>query len=131
VNIREKNSLCYSIGSSYHSTRGLLTVSAGIDSHMDGAVRRQILEQLDACCRGDITPQELTAAKEALRTGLQGVMDSPGAIENYFATGAISGLELTPAQEQQALEQVTVERVAAAAKTVKLHTVFFLKGVSQ
>lgn len=131
VNLREKNSLCYAIGSSYYGAKGMLTVSAGIDSAMDAAVREQILEQLEACRRGEITDEELQAAREALRSGLRSVSDSPGAMENYYATAALSGQKLSPEEYIRAVEQVTAQQVAQVAKTLQLHTVYFLKGVSQ
>ena len=84
---------------------------------------------MEACCRGEITTEELTAAKESLRSSLLATQDSPGALEGYYATAALSGLPLTPDAYIQAVEATTLEQVVAAAKTLKLHTVFFLKGV--
>jgi copper oxidase (laccase) domain-containing protein len=43
---------------------------------------------------------------------------------------ALSGLPLTAEEYMAAAEATTVEEVAAVARTLKLHTVFFLKGVS-
>ena len=128
MQVREKLSLCYDIGSSYHGSKGIITVFAGIDNAMDGKVRREILRQLAACQEGDFTPEELEAAKQALLTQLQSTHDSPGAIEGYYATAALSGLPLTPEAYIRAIEQATAEDVANAAKQVALHTVYFLKG---
>lgn len=129
--IREKLSLCYAIGSGFHGSKGIMTVSAGIDSGMDERVRREILAQLEACCAGHISEEELNGAKEALRSSLLATHDSPGAIENYYATAALSGLGMTPQQYIQKVESTTVEAVCHAARTLKLHSVYFLKGVAQ
>lgn len=129
MNVREKLSLCYSIGSGYYSSKGIVTVSAGIDAEQEPLVTEQIMAQLEACRTGDITAEELTAAKEAILSGLRGVYDSPGSIEGYETTAAISGLPLTVEQYYQAVEAVTAEQVAKAARTVQKHTTFFLKGV--
>ncbi len=128
MNVREKMSLCYSIGSGYYSSKGIVTVSAGIDADKEIVVREQIMAQLEACRRGDITAEELTAAKEAILSGLRGVYDSPGSIEGYETTAAISGLTLSVDGYYRAVETVTVEQVAQAAKTLTRHTTFFLKG---
>lgn len=130
MQIREKMSLCYEIGSGYHSSKGILTVSAGIDCDRQEQVRQEILRQLQACQTGAFTPEELHAAKQALASQLQGVHDSPGAIEGYYATGALSGMQMTPEQYLQAVTSVTAEQVMEAAKTVRLHTVYFLRGVA-
>lgn len=131
MNVREKLGLCYSIGSGYFGAKGILTVSAGIDFDKETLTRREILNQLDACRRGEITPQELAAARSAMVSSLRGTHDSPGSIESYYATAAISGLNRTPEEYIAALEAVTPEQVTAAANTLTLHSSFFLKGVSQ
>ena len=131
MEIRERQSLCYAIGSGFHGSKGLMTVSAGIDSGMKEAVQQGVLAQLDACCRGEITAEELTAAKESLRSSLLATQDSPGALEGYYATAALSGLPLTPDAYIRAVEATTLEQIVAAAKTLRPHTVFFLKGVER
>ena len=108
-----------------------MTVSAGIDSVKEPVVRQEILSQLEQCQAGNITAEELTAAKEAILSGLRGAYDSPGAIEGYESTAAIGGLRWSVEEYYRAVEAVAPEDVAAAAGTVKHHTTFFLKGVAQ
>ena len=131
MQVREKQSLCYDIGSTYYGSKGILTVFSGIDFHQEQVVREQVLAQLTACQEGDITDDELTAAKESLLSQLRSTHDSPGAIESYYATAALSGLSLTPAEYMTAVEKVTACDVAKAALTLTPHTVYFLKGESQ
>ena len=128
VNVREKLSLCYSVGSGYYGSKGIVTVSAGIDFDKEQQTREEILRQLKAMQEGDISKQELTAAKEALLSSLRGTHDSPGSIEGFYATSALSGLRLTPAEYMEAIYSVTIDQVVAAAQTVNLHTTYFLKG---
>ena len=129
MQVREKLSLCYDIGSGYHSSKGIVTVSAGIDFHQEPVVRQQVLTQLEACQTGDISENELTAAKQALIAQLQSTHDSPGAIEGYYATAALSGLRWTPAEYTENIISVTAADVARVARSLQLHTVYFLKGV--
>lgn len=128
--VREKMSLCYSIGSGYYSSKGIVTVSAGIDSKNMEKTRDQILSLLQDCRDGRITQEELDAAKLSLISGLQTVHDSPGAIEGYYATAALSGLALSPYAYMQAVQAITLQAVAKAAQTVQLHTTYFLKEVA-
>jgi len=130
MNVRERMSLCYDISSGYHGSKGILTVNAGIDCDKMETVRDEILSQLKACCAEDFTDEELTAAKQALITSLRGIHDTPGAIENYYATANLSGLAITPAEYISRVEQVTREQVAEIANMLALNTVYFLKGVS-
>ncbi len=131
MNVREKLSLCYSIGSDYYGGKGLMTVSAGIDADKEELTRGEILAQLEACRRGEISDGELSAAREALLSGLRSVHDTPGSIENYYSTQAQSGHPLSVEEYRAAVEAVTAADVARAAATVALHSAFFLKGVGQ
>ncbi len=129
MKIREEMSLCYDINSGYYGSKGVLTVSAGIDFDKADLVRREIHDQLDACRNGQITAEELTAAKESVISGLEAVHDSPGSIESYYAVAALSGLQMTPEEYIRQVRLVTAEQVSAVAKTLTLHTDYFLQGV--
>ena len=131
MNIREKMSLCYSIGSGYYGTKGIVTVSAGIDFDKEELTQQEVLRQLKACQDGDISEDELTAARQAILSSLRATHDSPSAIEGYYATAALSGMTMTPAEYMDAVEAVTKEEVVAAANSLQLHTTYFLKGGSQ
>ena len=131
MNVREKLSLCYSIGSGYYGTKGIVTVAAGIDFDKEELTRAEILRQLDACREGQITDLELRSAKEAILSSLRATHDSPGAIEGYYATAALSGLRFSHGDYMTAVEAVTVEDVVSCAKMLTLHTTYFLKGGSQ
>lgn len=130
LNLREKMSLCYSISSGYYGSKGIVTVSAGIDACNEETAREEILRQLNLCRDGEISPQELQSAKEAILSGLRGVHDSPGAIEGYYGTHCISGFPLTLAQHAEAIREVTVKQVSAAAQSLTYHSSFILKGVN-
>ena len=130
MNVRERLSLCYAIGSGYHGSKGILTVSAGIDTDKEELTRQEILTQLQSCRSGDFTVQELEASKEAILSSIRSVHDSPGAIESYYSTSALSGARLTLQEYRAAVEATTAEEVAQAARSVSLHSSFILKGVT-
>ena len=60
VNVREKMSLCYSIGSGYYGTKGIVVVSAGIDFDKEQLTRQEVLRQLDICREGGITEHRIS-----------------------------------------------------------------------
>ena len=130
MNVREKMSLCYAIGSGYYGTKGILTVSAGIDTDKEALTRQEILNQLEACRSGDFTPQELDAAKEAILSSIRAVHDAPGAIEGYYSTSALNGSRFSLQEYRAAVESTTAAQVAAAAASLQLHSSFVLKGVT-
>ena len=109
-------------------SKGIVTVSAGIDFDKEELTRQEVLRQLDACRNGEISEAELKAAKEAILTSLRATHDSPGAIEGFYATAALSGLRFTHSAYMEAVEAVTVADVVECAKLTQLHTTYFLKG---
>lgn len=127
--IREKMSLCYEIGSSYNGSKGILSVSVGIESDKEQTVKAEILRQLDACREGRITDDELVGAREMLLSQLRQTHDTPGSIEGYYESAALSGLSMTPDAYMEAVQAVTLPQIVEAAKTLELHTVHFLRGV--
>ena len=129
MQVREKMSLCYDIGSGFHGSKGILTVSAGIEFEKKDIVRQEITHQLQQILEGNITDEELTAAKESLLSMLRSYHDSPGSIEGYYASAAISGIGMDTRQFMAAVEAVGKDQVVEAAKTLQLQAVYFLKGV--
>ena len=130
MNVREKLSLCYDIGSTYGSSKGLLVVNAGIDCGKVEETKQEIMNQLEACRNGDITAQELDAAKQSMASYLRTVYDSTGAIEYFYSVDNLSARPMTPEAVMAAVERTTLEDVVEAAKTLRLHTVYFLEGVN-
>lgn len=128
VNVREKLSLCYSVGSAYYGGKGIIAVAAGIDGENQETTKAEILRQLEDCQKGQITAQELEAARQTLLSSLRSIHDSPGAIEGYYATAALSGMAMDPETYMEKIRCVTAEDVVDAANTVKLHTQYVLKG---
>ena len=130
-NVREKMSPRYSIDASYYGAKGSLLVNAGIDFDKETVTRQEIRKQLDACRKGDISEAEMTAAREALLSSLRSVQDSPGSIENFYSTAALSGLAYSREDYMDAIEKVTLADVVKCAESVKLNTTYFLKGGSR
>jgi len=128
MQVREKMSLCYDIGSGFHGSKGILTVGAGIEFEKKETVLEQVKYQLQQICQGNISENELTAAKEALLSNLRSTHDSLGAMESYYSAAAISGIGMTPDVFMEKVQAITVEAVAEAAKTLSLQTVYFLRG---
>lgn len=131
MNVREKRSLCYYVSASLDRFKGLMTVSSGIEAKNYDIVQEEILRQLDACVQGQITEEELECARRSLLSSLTAFLDSPGRIDEYMLGCALSGSEVPIEDLMERLSQVTLEQVVAAAKRVRLDTVYFLKGASE
>ena len=128
LNVREKLSLCYYASSGYHRSKGIITVSSGIEFSNYQTAFDEILAQLKAVQDGDFEPWELDGARECLVSSLQSREDSAPRMEEN-AIGQAATYQWESSDELiDALRAVTPERIAAAAKTVTLDTVYFLTG---
>ena len=128
MNVREKLSLCYYAGSGYYGSKGIVTVSSGIEADKYETAKAEILHQLALTAAGEITEAELSAAKQGIVSGLRSVPDAPGALENFYGTAYIANMGYDLPGYIEAVCAVTAEDVARCAASVELHTVFFLKG---
>ena len=128
LNVRERLSLCYYASSSYARSKSILTVSSGVETADFERAEAEIGRQLQAVQQGDWEDWEQEGALQAIRASLLSLSDSQGALENFYLGQIAAGAEETPEELAAALEQVTKERIVAAAQTVKLDTVYFLRG---
>ena len=128
LNVREKLSLCYYASSLYHRQKRVITVSSGIEFADFQRAYDEILAQLEAVKNGDLEDWELEGARSTLLNAYASMDDSQGKLENFYLGQAATGQSETPEELAEQVRQVTEERVRAAMETVRLDTVYFLRG---
>ena len=128
LNVREKLSLCYYASSLYHRQKGLITVSSGIEFQNYQKAYDEIKAQLEAVQKGQLEDWELEGARSTLLNSYATIGDSQGKLENFYLGQAATGRSETPEELAQAVSDMTAERICRAMETVRLDTVYFLKG---
>ena len=128
LNVREKLSLCYYASSLYHRQKGLITVSSGIEFQNYQKAYDEIMAQLEAVQKGQLEDWELEGARSTLLNSYATIGDSQGKLENFYLGQAATGRSETPEELAQAVSDMTAERICHAMETVRLDTVYFLKG---
>ena len=128
LNVREKLSLCYYASSLYHRQKGLITVSSGIEFDKFQQAYDEILAQLEAVRKGELEEWELEGAKSTLLNAYASMGDSQGKLENFYLGQAATGQSETPEMLAQQVREITPERIFRAMESVRLDTVYFLKG---
>ena len=128
LNVREKLSLCYYASSLYHRQKGLITVSSGIEFQNYQKAYDEIMAQLEAVQKGQLEDWELEGARSTLLNSYATIGDSQGKLENFYLGQAATGRSETPEELAQAVSDMTAERICRAMETVRLDTVYFLKG---
>ena len=128
LNVREKLSLCYYASSAYHRSKGIVTVSSGIECRDVETTKREILAQLASVQRGEFEEWEVEGARACLIASLESRGDSAGRMEENALGQAATGIRETADELIAALRAVTNERIAEAAQSMTLDTVYFLTG---
>ncbi|MEG0370665.1 MAG: insulinase family protein [Clostridium sp.] len=126
INLREKESLCYTIYSTIEKHKGMMFVACGIDpSNKDIAVEK-IINTLDSIKNGDFTDEDLRTCKAATRHGLISIKDN-----KYTYIGYLQGLNIYEAGYSlddlcENIKHITRDEVINASNTIVLDTVYFL-----
>lgn len=125
--VREENSLCYTIRSNYNRIDNLMVINAGIDNvNFDKAVEL-ITKNVQDMKKGKFTDSDINVAKEFYKTSAESLMESPSRIINEVLTEEILGVE--PLSERvRKIEKVTKKDIMRACKKINMDTVFLLEG---
>ena len=128
MNVRERESLAYYAGSSFHSQYGLLYVSSGIEATNEKKATEVIEEQLVAMQQGEISELELTQTKAMLSNQLKEALDSArGQIEifdQYKDLNEPFSIDTWTAR----WHAVTKEDVQRMAQQIEREAIYFLCG---
>lgn len=131
MNVREKESLCYAIGSTYDLYQGTVRISCGISPDQYDAALEAIETQWEEIRRGNFTRDEWQAAVQSLDNSYRTIADSPLALESFYYGRILAGVDMTVDDCRRAFATVTPQEVMAAAKKVSLDTVYFLHGTKE
>ena len=128
TNVREKNSLCYSISSTYSQLKGVITIAAGINAKdYDNAVKL-IFEQLEEVKRGNFSDELLEMAKLSLISGSKKSKDSLYAISKKIYSNELLDKELDFNEYNDEIKNLTKEDIISVANKLKLDLVYLLEG---
>lgn len=126
MNVREKHSLSYSIGSGMEPLKSLLFIRAGIEVTDFERAKKLIFAEVDDMKNGKISETELAHAKLYLVNGIRSVSDSIWGISDYIYSLKLQGADRTPESVMEQVMNVTIEQVVSAAQKIKLDTIYFL-----
>ena len=127
LNVREKMNICYYCSSSFQSFTGSMTVNSGIEPANAERAEQAILKELADLCGGPISEEELEDARRGLVSGFDGIEDSLGGIEAWYAMEILRGGVIhTPAEAREELLAVTESDVRAVLNQFSLSVSYLL-----
>ena len=126
TNVREKMGLCYYCSASIDKRKGLLSVESGVESENAKKAEAEITRQLEIVKSGKFTDFEFESSKKSIINSLKSYSDHQGAIDGWYSLKCLEDEPVSPEEYAEMISEVTKEEVCAAAKQVKLHTVYML-----
>ena len=127
--VREKESLCYSINSSYNSLAGLITISAGIDYDNFKKTKKLIEKQIEEIKNGNISDEELENGKKIYKNSCLELFDSPSSLIGMYISADYMDADLYE-EKIKNIEKVTKENIIALINKMHLNKIFILEGES-
>lgn len=129
VNVREKESLAYTISSNFDIFSGLLRIYAGIDranrTKTIALINRQILDLK----RGNFTDDELEQTKKMLKNSILLAQDRQNTLIEHAYMSAVLGKKFLSLEAWlESLENVRKNEVIKAAQQLKLQAIYFMEG---
>lgn len=129
--VREENSLCYYVSSSYDAFNGIMIVNAGIEGKDYEKACQLISEELENMKQGNFQENDITIAKKMLANALTKANDEPVSMIALAFNRDIVHKNETNEEYLDKLMHVTREEIMKVAKTVTLDTIFLLTGGAQ
>jgi predicted Zn-dependent peptidase len=125
--VREKNSLCYSISSSYQVNYGIINIGAGIDAKNYKKADKLIRAQLSLMKKGSFTQDDIDMNRKMLITMIEHTYDQPVGLINQLVTSDLIGADLLKQDYINNLNKVTKQQIIKAANKVEIKIEYLLK----
>ena len=127
-NVREKESLAYTIRSSYLKHKGIVLISAGIEIENYEKALQLIGKEVEDMRLGNFTEEEVDDAKIALENAYLSYLDEQTAIINLYMGQRLLGNIQSIEEMIKSIKSITKEDIINIANKLDLKMTYFLTG---
>lgn len=128
LNVREKLSLCYYCASNYNNLKGALVIDCGVEYENTGKSENEILNQIEEIKNGNFTQEDIDNSILSIANSLKGIGDTTSSYIGWYYGCFVVDEVITPQQSLERYKAVTKQQIIDAAKSLKLDTVYLMKG---
>ena len=125
--VREENSLCYTIVSIPNKLDNILIIKAGIDRYNFVKTMEIIEKDLNDMKKGKFKESDILIAKEYFETAIEETEESQHRIIDNYLMMELIGTDSLDVKRKK-MSKVTKREIVRVAKKVKIDTVFLLEG---
>ena len=126
VNVREKESLCYTIYSTIQKSKSTMMVCSGIEAENYERTVELVKEQVQKLKDGDITETEIANAKIAFINSLNSLNDEIGRLSDFYFSQSIAKNKSDLDEIKNMINKSTKEDIVDAVKDIQLDTIYFV-----
>lgn len=126
LNVREKEGLAYSAGSTYLKRNNAIIISTGIEVSKYNKAVEVIKNQLKDMENGNITEKEMKDAKQFINAGLNLINESSENMIEYRFDKDLYNEEIDIEKYRKKIEEIKKEDIVKVAKQIKIDTIYFL-----
>ena len=126
INVREKESLCYTIYSTIQKNKSTMLICSGIEAENYDKTVSLVKQQLQKVKDGDITETEISNAKIGFIDSLNSLNDEIGRVSDFYFSQYIAKDNSSIEEIKDIINNVTKEDIIEAVKDVELDTIYFL-----
>lgn len=126
-NVREKQSLAYTAGSSYLKPKNSIFVRCGIEINNYQKALDTIKGQLEDMKNGNFSKEDIENAKKLLLASIDSVTEEQDTEITYYYGQELSDRFVTVEDYKKYISNVTKEQIIELAKSIKVNTIYFLK----
>lgn len=126
LNVREKEGLAYSAGSTYLKRNNAIIISTGIEVSKYNKAVEVIKKQLKDMQEGNITEKEIKDAKQFINAGLNLINESSENMIEYTFDKELYNEEIDIEKYRKSIEKITKEDIVEIAKQINIDTIYFL-----
>lgn len=126
LNVREKEGLAYSAGSTYLKRNNAIIISTGIEVSKYNKAVEVIKNQLKDMENGNITEKEMKDAKQFINAGLNLINESSENMIEYRFDKDLYNEEIDIEKYRKEIEEIKKEDIVKVAKQIKIDTIYFL-----
>lgn len=127
-NVREKESLAYTVASNYLKRKQNIFIRAGIEIENYKKALDIINKQLEDMKKGNFTDEDIKNAKNLIIATIENIPEEQDTQISYYFGQELANSNVSVEEYKNKVENVTKEQIVEVANSITTNTIYFLKN---
>ena len=126
-NVREKNSLAYTAGSTFRRQKNTIFIRCGIEINNYNKALETIKEQIEDMRSGKFTEEDIENAKKLIVSSVRGINSEQDTEITYYYGQELSDNFTSINEYIEKIERVTKDELVEVSRDIWINTIYFLR----